>query len=492
VPFFGDTGFENAQVDGMTFRDENGAAARYSTSQLPAANLLFSPRAGFNWDVMGNRTTQMRGGTGIFTGRPAYVWISNQIGENGVLTGFAQFDNIPAGREISAGGRPFNPNPDTYKQAATGQPASSYGLAFTDNDFRFPQIWRTNLAVDQRLPFGLIGTGELVYSRDVNGIYYINANLAPANTAFTGADDRPRWTTGNRINSNVTSAVVLKNQNEGYAWNLAGSLERPFRDGVFMKAAYSYGVAKNTIDPGSIAFGSWNNNQHAGDPNNPGLGYSSNSPGHRLFLAGSYRAEYLRFGATTMSLFWEAHTAGNASYTFAGDINGDGGTSNDLIYIPRDASEMNFQQYTQGTGANAVTFTAAQQAAAWEAFIQQDRYLRNNRGQYAERGAVFLPVINRADLSLAQQLFTDIAGRRNGVELRLDILNVGNLINSDWGVGQRFVTTQPLISAGADAQGRAQYRLRNINNQLISESFQPTAGRSDVYQIQVGLRYTFN
>jgi hypothetical protein len=503
VPFFGDTGFENPLANAMTFRDETGANVQYQTQKLPDANPLFSPRMGINWDVMGNRTTQLRGGTGIFTGRPAYVWISNQIGENGVLTGFAQFDNIPANREISAGGRPFNPNPDAYKQAATGQPAASYGLAFTDPSFRFPQIWRSNIAIDQRLPFGLIGTGEFVHSRDVNGVYYINANLAPANTAFAGADDRPRWTTGNRLNSNVTSAVVLKNQNDGYAWHLSGSLERPFRDGIFVKGAYSYGEAMNTVDPGSIAFGSWNNNQHAGDPNNPGLGFSSNSPGHRAFLAGSYRAEYLRFGATTLSMFWEARTAGNASYVFAGDLNGDGGTSNDLIYIPRDVSEMNFQTYCQnpnssqtfvGACANPdhITFTAAQQAAAWEAFIAQDPYLSRNRGQYAQRGAAFLPMVRRADFSVAQQLFTDVLGRRNGVELRLDILNVGNLINSDWGVGQRFTTTQPLIAQGADAQGQAQYRLRNINNELITESFQPTAGRNDVYQIQVGLRYTFN
>jgi hypothetical protein len=119
------------------------------------------------------------------------------------------------------------------------------------------------------------GTVEYIYNKDVNGIYYINANLTESNAQFAGPDQRERWVGSNRVNSNITSAIVLKNQNVGYSWNLAGSLERPFQGGAYVKAAYSYGVSKNTIDPGSIAFGSWNNNQHAGDPNNPGVGFSS-------------------------------------------------------------------------------------------------------------------------------------------------------------------------------------------------------------------------
>src|SRR5690606_35374400 len=156
-----------------------------------------TPRVGFNWDVVGDRSTQIRGGTGIFSGRPAYVWISNQIGENGVLTGFEQLDNTTA--------RPFNPDPHFYKPTnVTGDPAESYGLAFTDSDFRFPQDWRSDVAVDQRLPFGIVATGEVLYNRDVNGVYYINANVTPPSGSFSGADDRPRWTTGNRINGQIT------------------------------------------------------------------------------------------------------------------------------------------------------------------------------------------------------------------------------------------------------------------------------------------------
>jgi hypothetical protein len=511
VPFFAETGFRNAQADALTFRDENGNPVQYRTDKLPDANLLFSPRLGFNWDVRGDRATQLRGGTGVFTGQPAYVWISNQIGNTGVLTGFERLDGSTANPLTS---RPFHPDANRYKPASvSGDPASSYELALTNPDFRFPQQWRSNLAVDQRLPFGLIGTAEFIYGRDVNGIYYINANLAEPNAQFVGVDDRPRWTSATgrcptvtggfrRIHCNVDNAVVLKNQNEGYNWNIAGSLERPFGDGYFAKLAYSYGESKNTIDPGSIAFGSWNNNPHAGDPNNPGLGFSANSPGHRVFGVVSARREWFRFGGSSASLFIEGRTAGNASYTFAGDINGDGGTSNDLIYIPASVSEMNFQTYCQAgstqtagacaAGVTGTTFTREQQEAAWEAFIQQDSYLSANRGGYAERNAVFLPMHWRADLSFAQQVFTDIAGRRNGLEIRADILNVTNLLNNDWGQSYAFTSTQPLLAAGADADQRAQYRLRNIGGQLISESHIRTASPADVWRLQLGLRYTFN
>lgn len=482
VPFFAETGFANPQANALSFRDETGATVQYRTEKLPDANILWSPRLGFNWNPFRSGRLQIRGGTGVFTGKPAYVWISNQIGNNGILTGFAQADNTTT--------RPFNPNPNTYKPATvTGAPASSYELALTNPDFKFPQIWRTSIAADVKMPLGFVGGVEYLHSKDVNGVYYINANLTDPNTTFTGPDNRPRWTTGNRINSNITSAVVLKNQDVGKTWNLAFTLEKPYSKGLWFKAAYSYGEAKNTVDPGSIAFGSWNNNQHAGNPNNPGLGYSFATQGHRFFASASYRLEYFKFGATTVSTFWETRTGGNGSYAFSGDLNGDGGTSNDLIYIPRDVSEMNFEQFT----SSGTTFTAAQQAAAWEAFISQDPYLSKHRGEYAQRGAAFLPFTTNVDFSVAQDIILKLGKTKNSFQLRADILNFGNLLNSNWGVGDAFNSLQPLISRPADSQGRPVYRLRNFGpNLLTPNSFVKTANTSDVYRIQIGLRYTFN
>jgi hypothetical protein len=490
VPVFGDTGYQNAVADAMTFMDENGQKVQYETAKLPDPKFLWSPRVGFNWDVFGNRNTQVRGGTGVFTGKPAYVWISNQIGNTGVLTGFESLSNTTA--------RPFNPNTERYKPAnVTGAPASSFELALTDPNFKFPQVWRTSIGLDQRLPGGWVGTIEYLYSKDVNGVYYINANLPAPSSGFAGADGRPRWTAGNRINSTVSNAVVLKNQDVGSTWNISGSLERTYRNGLYVKGGYRYGVAWNTVDPGSIAFGSWNGNPHSSNPNTPGVGYGSYSPGHRIFAAGSYSFQWLKALTTSFSLFYEGYTNGNTSYTFSGDLNGDGGTGNDLIYVARDQSEMNFQEYSSTVAGVTKVFTAAQQAAAWDSYIAQDSYLSQHRGEYTRKYAVFLPMVHRVDLSASQDVFKNLWGSRHSVQFRVDISNFGNLLNSDWGVGQRLINAQPLIVPSStqggpvDASGRAQYRLRAINNELMTKSLETTAGGSDVWRMMFSIRYQF-
>ncbi len=491
VPFFEETALRNREVETFFFKDPVGKYYNTRTDLLPEPNILWSPRFGFNWDVFNNQKTQVRGGTGIFTGRPAYVWISNQVGNNGILTGFEQLDSR-AGQPLIT--RPFNPDPNAYKPTeVTGNPASSYELALTDPNFKFPQVWRSNIAVDQQLIGGIVATAEFIYNQDVNGVAYYNANLPVYQSSFSGPDNRPRWT-NNRINSKIPNAVTLANQAIGNSWVASLSLERPFNNGLFLKAAYSYGESRNTVDPGSIAAGTWFGNPIDRDPNNPRLALSSNFMGHRVFATASYSKDFFKFGNTSFSIFWEGRTIGNGSYVFGGDLNNDGGTSNDLIFIPRDLNDMNFQQYT----ASGRTFTAAEQAAAWEAYIQQDKYLSANRGKYAERGAVIMPMVYRADFSFAQQLFTNIKGKKNALEFRVDILNVGNLLNQDWGIGQTFNSTQPLVvpttqqGGPINANGRPQYRLRNFGTDLITETFRPTAGVADVWRMQFGLRYIFN
>ena len=174
-------------------------------------------------------------------------------------------------------------------------------------------------------------------------------------------------------------------------------------------------------------------------------------------------------------------------------MNGDGASGNDLIYIPRDQSEMNFAQFNcPATTCGVVkTFTAADQAAAWDAYINQDAYLSQHRGEYAARNAIFLPRVTRADMSVTQDVFKNIRGRRNSGQIRIDILNVGNMINHNWGVSQRLAQNQILTNGAADAQGRATYRLAVVNGALITKSLQTNAGLGDVYSFMLSFRYTF-
>jgi hypothetical protein len=497
VSVFKNTAFRNERADALTFRDQDGSPVQYQTGEMPDPKLLWSPRVAANWDVSGRGRTQVRMGTGLFTGPPLYVWISNQLGNTGVLIGEVLVDNTNA--------FPFSTNPDKYKPTnVTGAGATSFELNVTDPDFKFPQVWRTNFAVDHRLPGGVTGTVEFLYNKDVNGVYYINANLPAAQTTFSGVDARPRWT-ANRINNTapnvITSAFVLKNQNIGSSWNLSGSLAKTLFHGLSLRGAYSYGEAKNTIDPGSTAGSTFANNQISADPNNPGIGFSGYSQGHRVFVQTSYSRQYFGFGSTTISAFWEAkpsfqNFASNVSYVFNGDMNGDGFAGNDLIYIPRNTGEMNFVTFTHTNGR---VFTAEEQTAAFEAYIEQDPYLSKHRGEYAGRGGLFLPMFNRMDLSLIQDVFRNIGGKRNAGQIRFDVTNFGNLVNSNWGVIQRMVApttaangAQILTNAGVDTQNRVNYRMAVVNNELLKSSFETGTAITDVYQFLLSFRYTFN
>ncbi len=235
VPRFGETGYTNSVADALTFRDETGAPISYDTGEMPSTKLLWSPRVGVNWDVFGDQSTQLRGGGGLFSGRPAYVWISNQIGNTGVLTGFEQLDNTTA--------RPFNPDPNRYKPAnVTGAPASSFELALnvTDPDFKFPQLWRTNIAVDQRCP--RLHEHDRVHLQQGRQRRLLHQRQPPAaQSSFAGVDNRPRWVgtacaaTGqaggcvNRINSGRQRRRAEEPERGIVVEHRATSLDQQFR-----------------------------------------------------------------------------------------------------------------------------------------------------------------------------------------------------------------------------------------------------------------------
>jgi Carboxypeptidase regulatory-like domain len=520
VAKFGNTAFDNPLADGLTFRDADGSPVKYNSGGLPSTTPYWSPRVGFNWDALSNGTTQIRGGTGLFTGKPPYVWISNQIGNTGVLYGFVDVRNTTA--------FPFNPNPDRYKPAPTGGVAASYELDVTDQGFKFPQTWRTSLGVDRKLVWGLVGTVDYIYNRDLNDPVYINANLPAAEGAFTGVDNRPRWATtaagatpapgiavslpacaatgqvgpcafrlNNATGNQVTAAYVIKNSNQNRSWNIAASVSKPMSHGVSFTGGFSYGVSRSLVEPSSTAGSSWGSaNPIVLDPNNPSLANSVNSPGKRVFLQAAYSRQYFGFGATTVSMFYEARPninnfATNVSYVFSGDANGDQAFNNDLIYIPRDISEMNFKTLPASATVPRA-YTAAEQAAAFEQYIQNDAYLSSRRGQYAERGGFYNPLVNRIDLSLTQDVFHKALGARHSGQVRLDITNFGNLLNHNWGVSQRLINPQILTSPSADAQGRLTYNMQTLSGALLTTPWQTSALSSDVYVMMLSFRYSFN
>lgn len=501
IPFFSGSGYTNTEVDGMTFVNERGDPTTLSTSKLPTAKLMISPRVGFNYDVDGTRRTQIRGGMGLFAGRPAFVWISNQMGNNGMQSGSISIDNTTA--------YPFSTDPKAHIPATNpGTPASSYNIATTQRDFRFPQVFRTNLAVDQRIG-SLVATAELMFTQSVSNVYYYNANLKPATETFNGPDNRPRYSTFNtttgavlsgsafnnaaRVNPKITDATVLKSGPYGQSFMATIKIEKPMRaQGFGYMIAYNFGRSRDYVSAGSIASSSWTGNKTVYGNNNPTLAFSDNDLRHRIIGNVSFRKEFAKAIALQISLFAQSQNQGRVSYTYSGDMNGDGISGNDLIYIPRNTSEMQFQTYTVGSGSSATTFTAAQQTAAWEKFISQDGYLSKHRGEYAGRNGLNLPMVTRFDLNAMLEFFRTIGGQRHTIQLRMDVFNVGNLINHAWGVGYVMNTTTPLAARGYNpATGVPIFRMNAVNNSLDYTTTRRSAALIDVWQAQWGIRYIF-
>jgi hypothetical protein len=286
---FGQTkGYPNPNADALTFRMKR--AMRSATRAASCRTRNCSGRRASASTLTSAATRRLR-----CAEAPGFSQVLRFTSGSRTSLAIRAFFKARSSRTTRPRGRSI-PIPAHYRPTnVTGAPAPSYELDVTDNDFKFPQVWRNSFAVDRKLPHGMISTTEFVYNRDVNGIYYINANLPVPQSAFTGPDARPRWigvgcgtgTAGpcvTRINNapgnQVTSAIVMKNESQGKSWNISQTLSKTYR-GLVLKGVYSYGDAKNTIDPGSTAFSSWQLNPTPADPNNPGLGRSQSAQGHR-------------------------------------------------------------------------------------------------------------------------------------------------------------------------------------------------------------------
>lgn len=505
------TALENKLITPLTFA--NGE--KLNTGKMADAQILIEPRIGFNLDVNNNAKTQVRGGTGVFTGRPPFVFLSNAIGNNGVLTGFTDARTpaaILAGNGAGSTAFGFTPNPSQYYTPSAAAAPAQYDLAFTDNDFKFPQVWKTNIAVDQKLPFGFIGTIESIYGKNLNAINYYDANLDAAAGTFSGVDARPYYAGGNsiRVNNNVQQAIVLTNTKQGYFYSTTFKLEYPYKKGFWGSFAYTHSKGTDLMSAGSIAASSYRGAKSSTNNNNLRLANSNNNTPNRLVGVLGYKFEYGQNAgfATAINLGYIGEEATNQSYTYTGDMNGDGVTFNDLMFIPNQATDLKFTDITQTVGGSTlVLYTAAEQQVAFDKFIDQDPYLSSRRGKYAERNAITLPMLHRLDLGVTQDFFIKIYGKKNSFQFRADILNFTNMLNRNWGVSQRFTTQNPLVSRGntniplgssvaVPGTNTPQYQLQfetfpDGTRRLLTNTFQKQASTFDVWTAQFTLRYTF-
>jgi outer membrane receptor protein involved in Fe transport len=486
-PDFTENPLENPAITKLSLYAEDGSVRNYSTGVWPKEKIYWSPRIGFRWDVEGNKSLIVRGGTGIFTGRLPYVWLTN-IPTN---SGMYQFGaSVTTASALAA--YKFNPNPDAYKSTfpSVAGTAVTPNFVVSDPNFKFPQIFRSNLGFDKNLGDGWNLTMDLMLTQDINSIRMRNANQKAPNARFNGPDNRQRYLASGdrRLNSAVTTAIVLENTGKGHSGTFTTQINKTFNKNLSAFVAYNFTYSQEvTANPGNQASSVWNSNAAIGTQNDLELYNSNYAVPHRIIGSLTYRVEYLKHLATTFSLFYEGAKQGYYSYVVNGDLNNDGNNSTDLLYVPNSASELNFETFT----SNGVTFTAAQQAAAFDAYIDQDKYLKNRRGKYAERNSAGLPWLNRVDAKIIQDVFTNIGKRKHTLQITADILNVANLLNSEWGIRQQTIINNPLTYRSVNAAGQPVYRMTLVNNQLPTKTFQSVQSTSSTWGLQLGVRYIF-
>jgi len=420
------------------FDPETGEMVNLDSTTLPTNSLLVSPRVGFNWDVDGENKTQVRGGSGIFTGRFPFVWLGNQV-----------------------------------------QGVDFFFYQIVDPDFKWPQVWRTNLGIDHRLENGVTLTADVSYTKDINGAHVQNWALDEPSGTLNGVDNRPVYLPSDRATDEFggpTNAYVFTNSDKGRIYNATFKAQKTFNNGLYTSLAYNYLNAKdvNSIEA-EITGDAFAGNAISGNANDDVLSFSRYGDTHRVIGIASKKFNYGggKF-ATTISTFFEYAQGGRFSYTYGGDINGDGSNFNDLLYIPT-ASEL-----------QNMNFTTQEQAQAFESYIQQDDYLSDNRGSYAERYGALSPWRSRWDLKILQDFNFKIGEKTQTIQLSADILNVGNLLNSEWGVVEVPNNIQP-IGVTVDENNTPTYTFDgNLN-----ETFSADVSLLSRWQAQIGIRYIF-
>lgn len=488
----------NPAVSALSFENFQ----KLDLGQWPKVRVVPSPRVGFNWDVFGNKSLKVRGGTGIFTGRLPFVWFTNQPTNSGMLqntvelTSAATLDSIKFNPDpfYNLGATNYNAATQTHDPlfpsvAGTKAPSS---IAAIDHNFKMPQVWRSSLAAEVKLPLDMKLTLEGTYTKDINAIIQRNINQPQpyGATPYNGPDKRPVWTTaGRKIYSNISEAMLLTNTNKGYSWTFTAQLDFPIVKNFNGMFAYTAAMAKDISgNPGSQAASAWSNNLSVNGQNNLDLSYSQYLTPHRLVGSLSYRIEYLKHAATTVSVFYSGYIDGNFSYRYSNDFNNDG-INADLIYIPKDQTEITFEDFIV---SGNVKYTAAQQAEAFWAYVAQDKYLKNHLGQYAERNGAFFPWYHRFDVKILQDLFVNVGGKRNSIQFTADILNFGNLLNSNWGVRKRLTLSNGSILSSRIVSNTPVFKMVEAGGALPTKTFDNVNTTSSTWGLQIGLRYTFN
>ena len=487
----------------LDYYDINGNKRNIDTGKWPTSKLSLSPRIGFIWDVLGDRSLKVRGGTGLFSGRLPLVFFTNMPTNGGMVQYQAQINAETAKKagfsmdEFNGGlvtdgtgkatvealksklrnlGYPMDITPEEGSR-----PSAVNGV---DPSFRMPQVWKTSLAIDYSFPtsFPMSISAEGIFNKTINAVCISDWSIKPIGgfARFNGVDDRPIYPSDFRSG---TKAFVLSNTGRGYGWSGSISLNMQPIEAISLFAAYTHTVSKEiTSMPGSAAESAFTYVPTTDGPNNILLHNSLNVIPNRFIASFTLNDKVNNH----LSIIYETWNGGyNYSYMTTNDMNGDG-YNYDAIYIPTD------DQVQKGQ----FRFVSTDDEERFMAFVHKDAYLSANQGRYAEAYSVYTPWIHRLDLSYKHDFVFSHGESRSILQVSFDIKNILNLFNSSWGVSKYLnpeIGTEARILKyeGADAEGYATFSTpKAINGNTRTFVFSHTIDQC--WYASVGLRYMFN
>ena len=463
-----DSPFHNLSIDSVL---------SVNTGAFPSGNLLWSPRLGFNYDLTGDRTTQLRGGVGIFSGRPPYVWMSNAYGNTGKEQASL----------ICDGPGPTNGTVDTVPQFTAdpkNQPThcgpigalqSASSVVYFDQRFRFPQNLKVALGVDRRLTWGMVGTLDFLYTKSINQFYITDVNLQGITGYEAGEGGRPMY--GNPGAATVTplrrsarwnDVLEHSNRSDDRSYSMSAQVQKQFANGLEFNVSYTYSHTEDLFSlTSSIASSNYRFTALDGTIANRNLRTSDFDIPHKVTVAGTADIKY----GVQLSLIYIGQSGSPYTYVVSNDVNGDGFGGNDEVYVPRNSGDI--------SGLTAAQFTTL------DNYINSEPCLQDNRGHLLPRNSCRNPWTNFLNLTLAKTVPT-LGGQ--SAELRADIFNLPNLLNGDWGLIRSTTTFEEvnlLRQTGYDAtNARGTYALALPQHNRVSTN-------SSRWRIQLGVKYTF-
>jgi len=520
MPRFGDKPTRNTTI--ATAWQQAGGPGELDTSLMPETQILLSPRLGFNYDVNGDQTTQIRGNVGVFTGSPPYILLGNAFANTGLglvtLSCTSTANNVPN----------FTVDVDNLPTSCAGQPAPAPGAAGTagintnDPDFKYPQSFTGSLGVDHRLPGDVVLSLEGLYRKAINGILVRDRNLRGPRTVgdayYTDRHGRALYadtisSSGSvtntsrryitRVNNvNFTEGIIdVTNQSEDYNYTLSAQLSKRFSESFQAQGSYTHmkAVDVQSLTSDRAISNYRNGTQLSGAHDDVEVGTSYFSRPHRIVISGTYTAPWK---TTDVSLYFEGISGTPFTYVYSGDINGDGVTQNDPIFVPTDATDPGEIAIGTITGGQFVQDLNA--SRRFDEFIDLQDCLSEQRGSIMERNSCRSPFQKRMDLSLRQSLPEIAALRGHGLALQLDVFNFLGVLKEDWGrlelpaLSANFPQQAVLQSTGRTAGPLNQSLPVSTFNATVANVngdepliFRKQTSSSNFYHVQLTLRWSF-